>query len=138
MSQEGWQRPIGCLKLQVIFRKRAIKYRALLRKMTYKDETSCGSSPPYTLHYTLKTHCNTLQHTAAHYNTLQHITTHCNTLQHAVTHYNTLQHITTCCNTLPHTAAHYNTLQHSTSHCNTLQHTAAHYTLHSTSTLSTS
>jgi len=31
----GWQRPIGCLKLQVIFRKRVINYRALLRKMTY-------------------------------------------------------------------------------------------------------
>jgi len=30
----GWQRPIGCLKLQVIFRKRAITYRALLRKPT--------------------------------------------------------------------------------------------------------
>ena len=29
-----WRRPIGCLKLQVIFRKRATDYRALLRKMT--------------------------------------------------------------------------------------------------------
>jgi len=42
----GWRRPIGCLKLQIIFRKRATKYRALLRKMTYKDKTSDGSSPP--------------------------------------------------------------------------------------------
>jgi len=25
----GWRRPIGCLKLQVIFRKRATNYRAL-------------------------------------------------------------------------------------------------------------
>jgi len=32
----GWRRPIGCLKLQVIFRKRATNYRALLRKMTDK------------------------------------------------------------------------------------------------------
>ena len=33
-------RPIGCLRLQVIFRKRATNYRALLRKMTYKDKAS--------------------------------------------------------------------------------------------------
>ena len=31
----GWRRLIGCLKLHVIFRKRATSYRALLRKMTY-------------------------------------------------------------------------------------------------------
>ena len=42
----GWRRPIGCLKLQVNFRKRATNYRALLRKMTYKDKASYGSSPP--------------------------------------------------------------------------------------------
>jgi len=42
----GWRRPIGCLKLQVIFRKRATNYMALLRKMTYKDKASYGSSPP--------------------------------------------------------------------------------------------
>jgi len=44
----GWRRPIGCLKLQVIFRKRATNYRALLRKITYKDKASYGSSPPCT------------------------------------------------------------------------------------------
>jgi len=42
----GWQRPVGYLKLQVIFRKRATNYRALLRNMTYKDKASYGSSPP--------------------------------------------------------------------------------------------
>jgi len=42
----GWQRPIGCLKLQVIFRKRATNYRALFREMTYKDKASHGCSPP--------------------------------------------------------------------------------------------
>jgi len=41
----GWPRPIGCLKLQVILRKRAT--RALLRKMTCKDKASYGSSPPF-------------------------------------------------------------------------------------------
>jgi len=42
----GSRRPIGCLKLQVIFHKRATNYRALLRKMTYKDKASYESSPP--------------------------------------------------------------------------------------------
>jgi len=37
-------RPIGCLKLQVIVRKRAANYRALLRKMTCKDKASYASS----------------------------------------------------------------------------------------------
>jgi len=41
----GWQRPIGCLKLQVISRKRATNHRVLLQKMTYKDQASYGSSP---------------------------------------------------------------------------------------------
>jgi len=41
-----WCRPIGCLKLQVIFCKRATKYRALWQKMTYQDQVSYGSSPP--------------------------------------------------------------------------------------------
>jgi len=41
----GWRRPIGCLKLQVIFRKRATDYRALLRKITYEDKASYDSTP---------------------------------------------------------------------------------------------
>jgi len=36
----GWRRLIGCLTLQVVFRKRANNYRALLRKMTYKNKVS--------------------------------------------------------------------------------------------------
>jgi len=43
-----WRRPIGCLKLQVIFRRKAIQYRLLLRKMTYKDKASYDSTPPCT------------------------------------------------------------------------------------------
>ena len=39
-------RPVGCHELHVIFCKRATNYRALLRKMTYKDRASHGSSPP--------------------------------------------------------------------------------------------
>jgi len=38
-----WQRCIGCLKLQVIFHKRATNSRALLQKMTYKNKASYGS-----------------------------------------------------------------------------------------------
>jgi len=49
----GWRRPMGCLILQGIFRKRATNYRALLRKKTYKDTVSYGSSPPC-MPYTLK------------------------------------------------------------------------------------
>jgi len=42
----GWWRPIGYLRLKVIFRKRDTNSRALLQKMTYKDKASYGSSPP--------------------------------------------------------------------------------------------
>jgi len=44
----GWRRIIRCLKLQVIFRKRATNYRALLRKTIYEDKTPYASSPPCT------------------------------------------------------------------------------------------
>ena len=47
-THTGWRRPIGCLKLQVISRKRASNYRPLLRKMTCKDKASCDSKPPCT------------------------------------------------------------------------------------------
>jgi len=46
MSHTGWQRLVGSPKLQIIFHKRATKYRSLLRKMTYKDKLSYESSPP--------------------------------------------------------------------------------------------
>jgi len=48
VTNKGWRRPIGGLKLQVIFHKRATNYRALLRTMTYKDKASYGSLPPCT------------------------------------------------------------------------------------------
>jgi len=44
----GWRRCIGCLKLQVSFRKGATNYRVLLRKMTYQDKAPYASSPPST------------------------------------------------------------------------------------------
>jgi len=44
----GWRRLIGSFKLQIIFHKRAIEYRSLLWKMTYKVKGSYDSSPPCT------------------------------------------------------------------------------------------
>ena len=44
----GRRRLIGSPELQIIFHKRATKYRSLLRKMTYKDKGSYESSPPCT------------------------------------------------------------------------------------------
>ena len=48
VNRTGWQRPIGRLISWITFRKLATNYRALLRKMTYKDKASCESSPPCT------------------------------------------------------------------------------------------
>ena len=41
-----WRKVIRCLKLQVIFRKRATMYRALLQKMTCRDKASYDFTPP--------------------------------------------------------------------------------------------
>jgi len=96
----GWRRPIGCLKLQVIFRKRATNYRALLRKMTYKDKASYGSSPPCgtatvirhrhcaaiaTSHAHARTHSRTHTHTHTHMYSLS--LTHTHTYTHTHTPY---------------------------------------------------
>ena len=50
----GWRRLIGSPKLQIIFHKRATKYRSLLRKTTYKDKGSYESSPPCTVHHGMR------------------------------------------------------------------------------------
>jgi len=44
----GWRRLIGSPKLQIIFHKRATKYRSLLRKMSCNNKGSCESSSPCT------------------------------------------------------------------------------------------
>jgi len=41
----GWRRLIRCLKSQVRFRKRATNYRALCRKLAYKDKASYDYTP---------------------------------------------------------------------------------------------
>ena len=48
-SHAEWRRPVGCLKLQVNFCKRATNYLALLREISYKGKASSGSTPPYTI-----------------------------------------------------------------------------------------
>ena len=58
----GWRRLIVFLKLQVIFRQRATKYRALLRKMTYGDKVSYGSPPPCTQCWLTEIHRNAKQY----------------------------------------------------------------------------
>ena len=95
-------------------------------------------------------HCNALQHTVTHCNTLifhftlealmrcakftaalQPSATHCNPLQHTATHCNTLhwRRQIACTLEIPR-EKHCKTLQHTATHCNTLQHTAAtRYTL---------
>ena len=45
-ADTGRRRLMGSPKLQIIFHKRATKYRSLLRKMTCKDKGSYASSPP--------------------------------------------------------------------------------------------
>jgi len=62
ISCTGWRRPIGCLKLQVIFRKRATNYRALWQKMTYEDKASYDSTPPCTYNARLLSHMNASCH----------------------------------------------------------------------------
>ena len=52
----GWRRLIGCLQLQVIFRKRATDYRALLRKMTCNLRHPMSlRHPAHTLHMDITT-----------------------------------------------------------------------------------
>ena len=41
----GWRKLTGRLKSREISRKRATNYRALVRKMTYKDKASYDSTP---------------------------------------------------------------------------------------------
>jgi len=53
----GWRRLIGSPKLQIIFNKRAIKYRSLLQKMTFKDKGSYESSPPCKTHLQMCLSC---------------------------------------------------------------------------------
>jgi len=78
MRITGGRRIIEWLKLQVVFRKIAANYRALLWKMKCKDKTSYDSTPPCitTVHVPVFLNCLLLL-TATHCNTLQHTATYC-------------------------------------------------------------
>jgi len=72
-GRTGWRRHIGSPKLLIIFHKRAIKYRSLLRKMTCKDKGSYESSPPCIARARLTLMHELLDHQSpshAHYHTL--------------------------------------------------------------------
>jgi len=95
----------------------------------------------------IRIHCNTLQHAATHYNTLQipwstlqqpatqpvavtatHCTaTHCTTLQHNAIHYDTLQHSQFRGSRISgHSNGLKRTIKYNTTHYITLHHTATH------------
>ena len=102
----GWRRLIGFPKLQIIFHKRAIKNRSLLRKMTYKDEGSYESSPP----------CNKKRSKIAREKSYTQTHTHTHTHTHTYTQRNThtqQMHTHTCARThiYTHTHAHIQLLE---------------------------
>ena len=107
-------------------------YRERERERSFQRRSRYIEIPP---------RCNTLQHTAAHWNMLQHTMPHTHrSLQHRSRHSDS---IATCCNTLqhilPHAATNTATRTQITAtskplfrfylaatHCNTLQHIATH------------
>jgi len=64
VTHTGWQSLIGSPKLQIIFHKRATKYRSLLKKMTCKDKESYESSPPCITHVNGCHTCEWMRHVA--------------------------------------------------------------------------
>jgi len=121
-----WRRPIGCLKLQVIFRKRATNYKALLRKILlcvflhvvlYLVIWECGICK--TQERSTRTKYNTQEHVrrttwkdthSTPYTSLRNARCEAHELAYLSTGY---MHQTTeqYCDTLQHTATHCNTLQ---------------------------
>ena len=131
----GWRRLIGCLKLQAIFRKTATNYRALSRKITYKDTASYGSLPPcwetlqhsathvcstlaaiycqkdlqnvfITWSYTVMIQDGSLEEMAPHCTSLQLTATHCNTVfSFEIALYETRLQSATLCSPLQHSGS---------------------------------
>jgi len=110
MSYTGWRRLIESPKLQIIFHKRATKYRSLLRKMTYKDKGSYESSPPCTCIMEkcsgvlrcagvieAVVMCSKASYTHTHTHTNTHIHTRTHTPTHTRTHTHTHTHIIYVC-----------------------------------------
>ena len=93
------------LKLYVSLENIGLFCRALLQKRPIVLRSLLMVASPYAHQMCRK--CNicmccacTLQHTAAHCNTLLRTATHCNTLLHTATHCHTLKHTATHCNAL--------------------------------------
>ena len=149
----GWRRLIGCLKLRVIFRKRATNYRALSRKMTYEDKGSYDSTPLCVdtcgvdiwegldlVMYGLETcrldacgeDISRQGVTMVQGGSMKsfRLRLHCYTLSvdgHLLNRHvggPGSRHVQ--CNTLQYAATRCNTLRHTAAHCNTLQYTAIH------------
>ena len=130
-----------CIKLHVSFRKRSTEYRARLRKMTYADKTSYGTSPPCTSSLpevidstsaserAVCNACDTQCAVHATYRALKSTlqATHCSTLQQTAAHCSTLQHIVHQAHDACHTTTRCNTLQYAATHCTALHHTAPHW-----------
>jgi len=118
----GWQRPIGCLKLQVIFCKRATNYGALLRKMTYKDKASYGSSLPYI--YDIVP-CHMYTHTLSPRHTYTYVYIHTHTY---IFMYDIVPTSTSC----PHTHKHTRTriYKHTHTHTHTQIYIHEHVYIH--------
>jgi len=94
ISVKGWRRLIGSPKLRIIFHKRAIKYRSLLRKMTYKDKESYESSPPCMTRVLWKSRRHTYTYTYVY--TYTCIYTHTCKYKYANTYMYTHMHLRTC------------------------------------------
>jgi len=88
----GWRSLIGCLKLQVIFRKRATSYRALLREMTKEDKPFYDFTPPCRAVHCAIMHVRAIHCARSHAN----IVTNCNTPYHTAQHCTTLQLLHMC------------------------------------------
>jgi len=77
----GWRRPIGCLKMQVIFSQGATNGRVFLPKMTCKDKASYVSSPPCTNEQVLQG-SNESCHVRTSHGTYQRVMSHANESWH--------------------------------------------------------
>jgi len=119
MVDTGWRKLIRSSKLQIIFHKRATKYRSFLRKMTYKDKGSYESSPlcilaidnPFSL-FQFQTHflvwflprkvpcCSVLQCVAVRCSALQCVAVCCRALQCVAVCCSVLQCVAVCCSVL--------------------------------------
>jgi hypothetical protein len=101
--------------------------KKILKKSIIKESATYHTLPE-------KTHYNTLQYTATHFNNTQHIAIrysalHCNIHEPHALHYLRKPTIVLC-NTLQQTATQWNTLQHSASYWTRLHHASLHTRWH--------